>query len=252
MSMSEASLIEISEIIDTFDMVEVVRLLNTQLSDLSFNTGDNSLDHFRPLYVAYKNLKDYDMTEDDRKEAEEKFYKICETFLKIICNKFDIMIDETFISENYNNLPAITLSIYVFFVVDIKKNISTVLNSYIQRNHKDLNRIFDSYRNKKDASSLVNKKVISAEYSLILSNIYEISEWILDNIDEEDFLEYSDQDYLPLQFIKDLFDENVISGTFAEKIAEIFKTELSMKSQICFDIILNGRTTQQPEVIESE
>lgn len=252
MAMSETSLLEISEIIDTFDMVEVIRLLNTQLNDLSYSTGDKSLDHFRPLYVAYTNLKEYDMTEDDRKEAESRFYKICEAFLKIICNKFNITLDEAFISENYNNLPAITLSMYVFFVVDIKKNISTVLNSYIHRNSKELNKIFDSYRNKKDASSLVNKKYISSEYALIISNIYEISEWILDNLDNEEFLDYSDQDYLPLKFIKDLYNDGTMSGAFAEKISEIFKTELTMKSQICFDIILNGRSLTPADVVMTE
>ena len=43
-----------------------------------------------------------------------------------------------------------------------------------------------------------------------------------------------------------------MSGAFAEKISEIFKTELTMKSQICFDIILNGRSLTPADVVMTE
>ena len=65
--MTESSYIEISEIMDSFDLDEVQRLIHDQIEMLDEDTCENMIDNFKILYTKYTTIQEKkdQMDEDD-------------------------------------------------------------------------------------------------------------------------------------------------------------------------------------------
>lgn len=237
--MNETIFMEVSDILETFDIDEISKMIDEQIND-DYETDiytEILTDHLKPLYYNYAKLAKYNLDEDLREKAETKFISICIAFLQAILKKFSLEIDKEWITNNYENIPAITMAFYTFFVLDFTTNAYEILVNYINTNGKEVIKTFDGLKIKKDASSLSNKKNLSSEMALVISNIYDISEWIFDNLDEEDYFTYLDNSYVPLKLISSLYKGGYLSGNFANIIYQIFHCNISLKSSLCFKYI---------------
>lgn len=235
--MKETVIYEVSEILDTFNMEEITKLLQDQI-DSDEDIGILRVDHFKPLYYKYQSIINTESNTDEIKNsAKQKFLDICIIFLSIISKKFNINIDDNWLDDNYNNIPGLAMALYSFFVLDIESNIYDVCLNYIKKNQTFVYESFEDRKNKKDAATLVNKKLMTQEKAIIVSNIYDITAWILSQLSEEDFINYLNNDYLPLTLISNMIEEGLLNGDFMMEINDIYSSNIGLKSSVCFRLI---------------
>lgn len=237
--MNENVFMEVSDILDSFDIDEINKLIQEQINpDYSEDVyTDMQTDYLKPLYYNYAKLAKYNLDEDTRTEAENKYTSICMAFLNAILDKFHMTIDTNWLSDHYTDIPAITLAYYSFFVLDFTTNIYEILVNYIDKNTDEILKTFDGLKVKKDASTMTNKQTLSAEMALIVSNIYDITEWIFDQLEEQDFFDYMDNSYVPIKLISAMYSEGYLGGTFANAIFQLIHTNIALRSKICFQYI---------------
>ena len=194
--MKQTPIYEVSEILDTFDLEEIVKLLNSQIDyEQNITIYSNPVDHLKPLYVKYRSIMETeDMPEEAKEEAREKFNNICSIFLCMLCKQYDLEIDQNWIDDHVDDIAGVAMSLYSFFVLDLTSNLYEVCSNYINDNTKYIFDVFEEKKNKKDAVTLVNKKSMTIDKAVILSNIYDVSTWILSQITEEDFFDYLNPD----------------------------------------------------------
>jgi post-segregation antitoxin (ccd killing protein) len=233
--MEEDELIEVSEILDLFNIDEINTLINDQIND-DFNDSELIVDHLRPLYYRYRKLTSDETDPDKIEEANQKFLDVCRIFLDAIEKKFNASITDEWLTDNEKTIPYATLAMYSFFILDFTQNLIHVITTYINQNLKNLVKTFDDLRSKKDASTLSNKKTISPDYSLIVSNIYDISAWILEQLTAETFFDYLESSYAIAGFIRKLYDKGDLTGEFMERISSLYKNNITLKSKICFEV----------------
>lgn len=227
--------LEISEIIQIFNMDEVKEFMEEQISSNEYSEPN---DHFHQIYLAYRQLEDRMMDDETRHMVRSKFEEICLYIIRSITKKYNLVISDDYIENNIGNIGAITLSLYLFFVIDLKANVTKVLENYIMANKVILANTFESMKSKKDSTTLSLKKIINdPELALLIANIYDISDYVIDLITMEGFIDYLDTDYLPVEIIKKLLSENVLVGDFIEPISEMFKNSIELKNMICFEIM---------------
>lgn len=235
--MKQTVIYEVSEILDTFNLEEITKLLKDQI-DSNDDNWSNGVDHFKPLYFKYQSILNTEQNPDEIKdEAKERFMDICMIFLSLIKKKFNIEIDPVWLDDNYNNIPGLAMALYSFFVLDIESNIYDVCLNYIKMNQSFIYESFEDRKNKKDAATLVNKKIMTPEMAIVISNIYDITSWILTQLSEEQYLEYLNQDYLPLKLIVGMLEDGIMSGDFMTEINDIYTSNIGIKSSVCFNLI---------------
>lgn len=235
---------EVSDILNMFNIEEISKLLDDQIiinneSEILSHTAD----HFKPLYYKYKRIMETDdNTEEIKQSAKERFMTICLLLLSKICEKYHMNIDEIWKDDHYEDIPGFTMALYSFFILDISSNVYDVCLNFIKNNITYIYETFEDRKNKKDASTLVNKKILTPELAVIVSNMYDITTWILGQLSEEQYLEYLNQDYLPLGLIRKLIEEGILTGEFMDELNTIYSTNISLKSDVCFKIISNFKT----------
>ena len=237
--MQESSYIEISEIMDSFDLDEVRKLIHDQIEMLYEETCENLIDNFKILYSKYASIREEkdNMDEDDFQFTENRFYKICAIFIDEVCEKYGLHLNDDYLEEHYSDTPKIALCLYRFFVIDFKSNLYHILLHYINENQTMISEAFDSAKLKRDASTMANKNIDNEDVSLIVSNIYDIAEWILDQINEDIYLDSVSSEYLLLDQIKYLFENGILVGEFTDEIRNILQNNIALKGRICFDLI---------------
>lgn len=237
--MKHTVIYEVSEILDIFNLEEIRRMLDKQLNINGSSEITTSLsDHFKPLYYKYHSIVDCDENSSEvKQEAESRFMDICNIFLNMICKKFHLEIDDMWKQNHYQDIPGFTMALYSFFILEMQSNIYDVCMNYINKNTQQIFEVFEDRKTKKDAATLVNKKLTTPEKAVIISNIYDVTAWILNQISEEEFLNLLNQDYLPLNLIRGLLENGIMAGEFMEEINDIYASHISLKSNVCFNII---------------
>lgn len=242
--MKQIVVTEVSDILDMFNIEEISKLLDQQITiDNESEILSHQIDHFKPLYYKYKRIMETEENDAEVKEsAKERFMTICFLFLSKLCNKFNITVDDTWKDDHYEDIPGFTMALYSFFILDLPSNVYDVCLNYLKANLTYIYNTFEDKKNKKDASTLVNKKILPPELAIVVSNIYDVTSWILGQLSEEQYLEYMNQDYVPIKLIKKLFEDGVMAGEFMDGINNIYSSNISLKSDTCFKIITNIKT----------
>lgn len=243
---NDATMIEVSDILESFNAIEINQLISEQITlDGTDNYTDISTNHLQPLYYTYASIKNNDdVAYEVKEEAVKRYHDVCRIIMKRILEKFSIELDDVWVEENENKLPAITMGFYDFFVLNFANNLYETITSYIVRNCTKIYETFEGSKNKKDCATLVNKQKLTNEMAVIVSNIYDICIWAIDNMDEETFFEGFDPEYLPIKLIYGLYKDGKMEGEFMDKIRTILRSSLSLKSKIGFEFtsnVLNGR-----------
>ena len=235
---------EISDILDMFNLEEISKLLDHQITvNNESEILSHTADYFKPLYYKYKQIMETEGNDEEIKaSAKERFMTICLLFLSKICNTFNLTIDDTWKDDHYEDIPGFTMALYSFFILDLTSNLYDVCLNYIKRNITYIYETFEDRKNKKDASTLVNKKILSPELALVVANIYDITTWILGQISEEQYIEYLNQEYLPLGLIRRLFEDGIMSGEFMYELNNIYNSNISLKNDVSFKIITTIKT----------
>ena len=203
------------------------------------------IDHLKPLYYNYAKIINNDGYDQDTKdEATNKYFSICKIFIRKIMHKFNLEIDDVWVEDNYSSIPGLAMALYNLFILDFSSNILEVIINYLIKNAKEIHKVFEPMKSKKDVCSINNNKKLSPEMAVIVSNIYEVCTWILTQIDNEEFFEYMDEGYLPRELLKVLYENGVLSGDFMSSICSIFKTNIPLKSMIGFDIMYKVRNEE--------
>lgn len=241
--MTETSIMEVSDIIEQFNLQEISELLQKQIQTDHSDTLANNPNIFKPLYINYRTIMENNNLPDEiRDEAHQRFYTICAILIELICKKFGLEIDDVWKDDHVQDLPALALSLYSFFVIDFVSNINEVLNSFITNRLSDIYNTFEHCKQKKDAMTMMNKKNMKPEIAILVSNIYDITSWILHQMSESQYMYYMNPDYVPLGFLRKMFEEGYISGEFMDMIREIYESNITLKGEICFNIISKYNT----------
>lgn len=239
--MKPSNTFEISDILETFDKSEISGLINNQLNTEHY-TMNKITDHFMPLYIRWRSIMENpEVVEDIKINTDLRFKELCEAILKNILNRFGMTIDDDWIEMNQCDLPGLTVALYHFFVLDFVSNLHDVIMNYIMQNHKMIYQVFEAMENKKDASTINQKKKLTPKMAMIIANIYDISEWIINQIDEDNYFNYVNQDYALNDIFREYIDKGALTGSFMNEIAKIYLTKISLKSEICFSIISNAK-----------
>ena len=175
--------------------------------------------------------------EDDIEKIRTRYYSICASIIKFISAKFGIEIDSNWIETQYGKLPALTVSMYQFFVLDIFYVILEVLNNYISRNIDDLFNVFSDAIQGKDVSTLTNMKIMDPKYAAIVSCMYDVTDYAFTMIDNETIFDYINKDYLPAAILKAMMNNGAFTGDFVHVFADIYRDNLALRSKISFELI---------------
>ena len=236
--MKTTAIESVSEILDTFDLIEITDLLERQINLSDGNIIDRNTDYFKPLYFKYKSIMDDEDNPDDiKEETRQKFMNVCHIFINIIAKYFNLSIDQEWINDNEGDLPALVTALYCFFVKDIVSNLQEVCINYINKNKKDIFTLFEDRKNKKDCVTIVSKRNYTIETAVIVSNIYDVATWILSQMSENKYIMYMNQDYAPLIVVDKLLEDGIIAGEFMESINNAFAENLPLKAEVCFQLL---------------
>ena len=236
--MFDQDVIDLSEVIETFDVDENRRLLEVQLEDLHNDACERFIDNFKMLYSRFASIRDQEPRDPDVFEnAKDLFYDICSMYIDRIADEFDITVDDQFIEDNWEDLPSVALQFYLFFVLDFRSNLSYALFNYIGNHLTDIANQFEGAKQRRDAFSESNKVMEDPDTALIASNIYDVVDWIMEQLDAESFLDLMEPGYVALEPMKKMVEEGTIDGVFVPAIGHILRENISLKGRICFDII---------------
>ena len=253
----EYPMLGVENILDCFDIDRAYQLIQNQLKSDENSPSGTLTDHLKPMWVRYKNIeidKDQGITTDVIGIVNTRFDTICTMFIDAIITRYGITIDVGWLeNQNKNTLHSLALVLYSFFVLDLESNIKEVLYKYILDNYVDLALHFgENLKSRKDSPYLAMRKTMEPEYAIIASSMNDVCYWILDQMDNEEFLSYLDSDYIPQPIVKELFDDGHMDGNFVEHIYEYFKSNTGMKYRIVFDIISLLKTNHKIKEKEDE
>lgn len=240
----DRTILDASEILDSFDLNDIFSLISEQIPvsyEENMYTADMA-DYFRPLYKEFTRLMQDSVTEEIKTEVSNRFTKICCRYVERICERYKLSFSDEWLDDNIHRLPAATAALYSFFVLDFKNTLAEALLKYINQHRDQISDVFKNAYTKKDSSTLTNKKLIPDEYmAMVASNIFNITMWITTNMEEEEFLELVSDGYIAGLAVKKFFEEGVLSGELMDTIAEIYTTDITLRSDIGFTLICNIR-----------
>lgn len=231
------TMMEVANILESFDEENLLEIFKAQITTDDGYT-DLQINHLAPLYSSYQRVMRLEnIDEEDREKVRTRFYNICLAVINYICAKYNIEIDMSWVDTNYGKLPALTMCMYQFFILDIFYVILRSLNNYISKNIDDLFNAFADAIQGKDVSTATNMKIMNPKYAAIVSSMYDVTDYTFTMMDNETILEYLGNKYVPAAVIKQLNEDGVFTGDFANAFANIYKDNLALRSKITFELI---------------
>lgn len=228
----------VKNLLDEMNVDEYEKILAKQIQNDEGDYTTPALDHFSELYERYiRTIETEDASEDDMRDLASRFERICQTIILCINGKFDTDVDIEKVIDTEPGLPFVALAMYRFFVLDLKSNLTTIIRRYLESHMEDIYKQFANLDQKKDIVTASNKKYFSDQMAVIVSNIYDISDYVFTMIDEYDITDYCDEGDAAASAIHTLVDRCVMPGKFVDTIAGIYRGNTDLKAQVCFQII---------------
>lgn len=233
--MQKEAINELGEILNEFEPEDFGVLIKEQINKSSSDI-EYPIDHYKPLYVKYRQILEKDMNVELRAEVEKRFIDFCCKIIECIEESYDLDIDEEWMDSHIRDIPAITLILYSFFVLELLTNIEDAVRRFIFLNTDSLYEMFEERKGKHDAATMLYRDKLTPERSLLMANIYDVSTHVIETISEAEFLEYLPDGYVPRDVIRKMYDSGDLNGDFMNQIRNMFSNNISLKSRICFDI----------------
>lgn len=166
-------------------------------------------------------------TDDDESELEV----LNDDFIRFMLNIFEKYLGigfPDFDTKSYEEQHDLLHMTYRYFIINIKHNFSSFCLNYIFDNKREL---AERQPKKKDVTTLnLKKDMIDPEDIAIISNLYEIVDEIIFQMDHDidDFIANSDwkEPRLETDMIQENFDNFVITGNFYKNYARMVDTTL--------------------------
>lgn len=236
--MISGNYLDLSDLVETFDLEENRRLLKDQLDAIK-SDSEHMDDNFKLLYTRYAAIKDENSTTtpETKEEVERMFRDVCEMYITMIGGAFEAEIDSEYFLDHEGNLASLALQYYLFFILDLRSNVFNVLLSYISSHKADIAAQFEELRQRHDSITEANRSLEDPDIALIASNIYEVIDWVLEQIDAETYFDNLEEGYVVTEPMRKLYDRGVIDGGFIIAIRDILHDNVSMKARVGFDII---------------
>lgn len=237
--------LDLSEVLEVFDLEENRRLLRSQLDALDTDACEGLIDNFKMLYKTYASVNENkNIDSDTKEEVHDAFTAICNVYIEEICAKFGLTVDEDYLESHEKSVPNVALALYLFFVLNFRSNLYDVLLRYISKNSSIIAENFDAMRQRHDAITMVNREMEDQDIALIASNIYDVVDWVVSQMNNDTYLENMDSAYTALGPTVQMFNDAVVNGDFVETIGDIIQSNIDMKGRVCFDIVcrLKGLT----------
>lgn len=237
--MNDNEYLDLSDVIETLSVEENMRVLDNQLQSLHDDVCEVMIDNFKILYQRYTSvINSTGMQDPDTvDQVKTAFFQICDNYIDHIADEFGMTVDDCYLDLHYGDLPSIALQFYLFFVLDLRSNLYNVLLTYISSHTKELASMLEQMKPRKDSITEVNRRMEDQEVAIIASNIYDVVDWIMENLDVEEFFEYMERDYIALAPMERMIENGNLNGDFTSVMGTILKENLQMKGRICFDII---------------
>ena len=233
---------EVANILDDFEVPTIIDLFKDQII-LSSSFITVPVNQFDPLYEKYKRATEIDAAEeDDIDEIRNRFQTICVSIVKFIEAKFGIEVDLDWFDTQNASLPAVTLALYKFFVLDLFYIIIGVLNNYISKNLDDLNDAFAAVLNSKNVTVQANLKTLEPKYAVMVSAIFDVTDYAFTMMDNDSIFDYINPNYQPAAILKKLMEDGVVVGDFTRRIADIYKENLELRSKVVFELVYRIKT----------
>lgn len=236
--MDDSSGTLVANLLVDMNVDEYEKIFAKQIQNEDEDYTSPAIDHFAELYNRYSKIFDIeDIDEDDAAELARRFEKICHTVILCINSKFDTGVDVETICEIDGNLAGVTLAMYKFFIIDFQSNITSIMHNYLAQHTEEIYNQFSGLEQKKDVVTATNRKYFSDQMAMIAANMYDISEYILSMLDENDITEYCEPGYVVAPLIHRLVDTGKLTGKFVSSIMDIYKQNTDLKARVCFNII---------------
>ena len=229
-------LIERGEILENFGREELDDILQDQMDGLFKEVNGIPIDYFKPYYYKYRSMKEREMDDETRTFLEDEFYEISTTFIRKISKVFNLTLDEDWVAEHKRDIPSVALLLYNFFVLELGTNIEDAIHRAIKLESESLYKLFEDRRNKKDGSTVTYSKLSDPHMGIILANIYDATVQVIEDMTEEDYVNYLPDGYVPGDFVKKMLQGGYLTGEFMSVIREIFTKSTFLQSMICFNI----------------
>ncbi len=236
--MEESGVTLLDNLMGEMNVEEYEKVFVQQIQNQDEDYTSPCIDHFSELYRRYVTVFEYDdLDEDKLAELAARFEQICKTIILCINSKFDTDIDVDRICEADGNLAGVTLALYLFFVIELKSNITSIIRNYLVKHGLEIYNAFAHLESKKDVVTTSNKTNMSIQMAIVASNIYDISDHILSLLDSDTITSYCDEGYLTGELIHKLVTEDKLPGNFALAIADLYKNNTDLKARVGFDIL---------------
>lgn len=242
------------------------------LSEVPLNLIEKSIDSqfLEPLEYRKKDyiqsfITKYDFSQKNlHDEDKEELSMLHDKFISFIIKKFSL-----FLSIEFPNIEDIDedeqhellLLTYRFFIKNIKKNFTSLISNYIDRNKEEIANDETIVSKKRDVTTMNFKTEIDDESDIIIiSNLESIIHYILSQeFTVDDFFDLiDDNNCLETEFVKEKFNEFEIVGNFVPEYIKMidlnFYSELESKlrNKILKKYPKRNKKTTKEESTESE
>lgn len=227
---------DIANIMDEFDLETLKDVFRNQI--INDDELGIKIDHLAVIDDLYKRAKNTEhKEEDDFAYILSTYRAVCSYIVSLITTKYDLGYDEEWINDHLEYLPSFTKVLYHFFVLDVYYIILELLNNYIASHVDELYEAFKDYTQDTTLSNWVNSKILDEKWAIIVSNIYDITDYIFSVVNNDNVFDYLNKKYLPTTVLNTMIDLNVINGDFVHSFSEMYKEQLNFRSAIAFDLV---------------
>lgn len=194
------------------------------------------------IYAAYAKCDEFPNADQDMiNDIKTRTFTICRETIQMISNRFELGIDMETLKYTDIELIALAKALYKFFVMHLVDSIKNPLINYISSHIEDLGNNFRELTKKTDIVTTYSKGKVNENTAIIVSNIYDIADYILSIMDANLFVDHLSVDEgNPLNgIIFNLVKTEVITGEFVVKLADLYKSNLGIRAQVSMDIYLH-------------
>ena len=180
----------------TYGAVNYLNIVTDKFNEIEDNYGDD------PDTISKLN--------DMRVEVYSLVADIIEEYFDVTLN-----IDYSIPKE----AEEIVIDLYEFFIVNIRKTGYRFLLNYIRENKKEIVEILDLTKQNKDVTTTSVRKKLKNVDVKIISNLYEVVDYIMDlELEDDTFIELTRN-----QTVLNLYNRGILSGSVADEVIRYMK-----------------------------
>lgn len=182
---------------------------------------------------------------DESNDIKDYIHQISVDIIELVCDKFDITIEYEEIDGD--TVKELAMALYEFFILEFIDNVARFFYRYIKRNKATLSENLMDDNEKKDSTTIANKKKIKdKELLAINNNLPAVINSIIElDTDELEFIELAGESgSYSANLLMGLVGKGLMFGNFADAMLNrLDDTSLQLKDYIIID--LDSRLTKK-------